>query len=356
MRSMKTGMTVAALAAFFAASFTLFTVEDAGAHGTNTNNDKHHAGDACRPWARIAKADATCLYAADKGYVAAYAGHIVAAKNHCSEYGTVIAHADVENTADSHWHLDDDGLHTHNFGVWNVRSTYCCIDVSDLCWKDQVEKHTTGDLLGEVRVVKTTASGYSASYADVSTHEARWELCNGEDSQWTDTIYCDEDPEGDAHTDPATVPLADGSPRCSLDSSCNCGDHFCTADDCEAKWDESTPATYGLIDSQGRSRNHGCAPSNDADYASTFNASIDATDGTSQSCTLTVVCGTGSKRWGPDASGVYRSTTPVKVLSFTSDVDDITSHYACTGVIYRDSCSGTAVSTEVEEIEHEVPN
>ena len=332
------------------------TVGGASADGPSCDDEfELHCTDACSNWARISKSDSTCLSAGWDNSPSASTGYGLGstfwARNECASYGDLVVQIDLKLKRDEHAHLNDSTKVSSGDIVADVRDISCCIDRSNLCWKDQVEKHTSGDREGEVRVVRVLSSSYEAGYISVATHEDRWELCNGEHSQWKDTIYCRKNPERDAHIDPATVPLADGSPRCSLDSSCNCGDHYCTATDCKSQWDSSTPVSYGLINDGGMSNIHGCAPSNDSDYSSYFSAAIDASDGTSQTCTMRVVCGVGDRR-NTYVNGAWRRETTVKWVEFTADVEDVDRYYNCAGVLYKTSCGSAVTSTHIEDITH----
>ena len=201
-------------------------------------------------------------------------------------------------------------------------------------------QHTQGDThFGKIREITVSGSSYTTNWVDVSTHEKRYQYCQSKPN----SIYCKNDPSGDAFTDP--------NPSCEVTETCNCGDHHCTANDCTSEWDGTTPATRGLFVDSRTLDTHGCAPSTDSDYGSHFSATIDATDGTSQSCTLQVVCGSsgGSNTY---ENGTWTYTRILKKVQFTADVDDIDNHYNCGGVLYEDSChSGTAVSAHIEDIE-----
>ena len=242
---MKTIALVAMLAAFLAAGL---TPDRARADGLGKFFDNYHYGGRCDRWARISTSSATCLSSEDEGYLLDLSpsntdssGYAYWAKNECSDYGTIIAHNDIGGGIDHHWHLED-GEKIRITGSWDdSRAISCCIDKSDLCWKDQVEKNASN----KVRVIILHSGSYDTGHVDVSTHEQRYNLCR-DGSPYEDTIYCEEDPEGDAHVLPAS--LAGNMNYWSVEDlrarpcgganqpTCSCDSRICDYFDCERNW------------------------------------------------------------------------------------------------------------------------
>ena len=171
-----------------------------------------------------------------------------------------------------------------------VRDITCCINHGDnLCYKDQVRKNSSN----KIRHVTVTSSGHSTSWVDVSSHSKRYNFCKSNE----DYIYCEKNPSGDAFT----VPF-------------NCGDHYCNAGDCKWHWDRS-PA--GKSDKCRETAGYG------------FEFSIDATDGTSQTCTVEVQCQTGEV---VNSHAVYQDNT------FSAQVWDFDDLHNCDGTIQVGEC------------------
>ncbi len=307
-------------------------------HGGNTGD--YHSHGKCDGINRMPKSDASCLSGGwDNNFDTATMGYSHWVRNECAAYGTVIVHHDVIDASDRHWHLED-GNRKEYISLHQTRNLYCCFDDSELCFKSQVEAGADDASDGHIKQVTVGNGLVSGTYVDVSTHYKRYRFCQAN----PDDIYCTVDPSGDAKTEPP-------GPACAEDNSCNCGDHYCTEADCTSKWDETTPATRGLFEESGDPDYHGCAPSDDSDYGSYFSATIDADDGTSQSCTLQVVCGAqgGANTY---ENGAWTYTRNLKRVQLIADVGDIYSHYNCGGVLYESSCfSGTVASTHIEDIE-----
>ena len=132
--------------------------------------------------------------------------------------------------------------------MYKIRDIACCINKSKLCFERQVE--------GEwIRHVTVSGGSWSDAWVDVRTHEKRYAFCQDN----PDDIYCEVDPEGDALVAPHPP---------------NCGDRYCTAGDCEWRWDRS-PASDSCYYSKGDTRR---------------TLSISAYDGSSQTCTIETRC------------------------------------------------------------------
>ena len=179
--------------------------------------------------------------------------------------------------------------------------------------------------------IVTSGSNWTSTWVEVSSRWKRYDFCQTNPGY----VYCTANISGDVWTMPDT-------PRCAVDGSCNCGDHFCTEDDCDAEWDNLDAIRHHDL----TTTNHGCVDSDHDRYVST----IDATNGTSQSCTITAGCGTGRliNTWD-DAGTTMTSTTVVNVVQFTADVDDIYKHFNCSGRLRTPNCAGTIVSTHLDE-------
>ena len=330
------GIALAILAAFLAA---FVAIGDARADGENAGGDDNwHIGGKCSGSHAIPHTSSTCLHAWwDNSPSAALVSTAFGAQSHCSSYGTVVAEIRLERGTNEHFHIPDADKIRGSDNYRDVDNVYCCLNHSDLCWKKQVEKNDEGEIS---HITTPSSSILTETPVDVSTHWARYRFCQAN----PDYIYCTVDPEGDANTEPE-------GPACAEDESCNCGDHYCSAADCESQWDSSTPASRGLIKEGGISDIHGCAPSNDTDYTSHFSATIDASDGTSQTCTMRVVCGVGDRR-NTYVNGAWRRETTVKWVEFTADVEDVDRYYNCAGVLYKTSCGSAVTSTHIEDITH----
>ena len=213
----------------------------------------------CDNWARITTESATCMSSGWRHQIIP-PYYETWAQNHCSDYGDILAHVDVRNEGDTHIHADDSERAYGGDTTNEPRSIKCCIDESDLCWKDQVEPVESGDLAGMVRMVTVHSGSYSAGYEYVRTHEERYHVCASEHAPYPDSIYCQVDPEGDAHTVPSSLLVnpdtasmhdlrarpcgGEGEPRCT------CGGHICDRFDCKWSFNQS-PASRTCRDMTG---------------------------------------------------------------------------------------------------------
>ena len=253
---MKTGTIVAILAAFLAVGL---GSHQANADGRQTDSDfsNYHRGGTCNQGHRIGTTWATCLHAIDEGFkwAGGLLGHAHWVRNECSEYGTVVAHVDRINYADLHWHLSNGNKHRHTGMAADIRGIYCCINDSDLCWKDQVEKNTYGMYADTVRLIQVQGSSYHMVHVNVGTHENRYRVCNS-GTWWDDTLYCSENPDGDAYILPASMqPDPNGATMEQLRArpcggegqpECSCGDHICDRFDCEWHFNRSPAMNVGV--------------------------------------------------------------------------------------------------------------
>ena len=206
-------------------------------------------GELCSSRYRISKSSATCLSAwwdnsppyqfGDWGYSSKGGG-----QNHCSQYGEVGANIDAVSTTDRHLHLTNSSKMRYH-DTFQTRDIECCINESDLCYKDQVEKHTSGQHEGKIRRVIVESSGYRTAWWNVSDFNQRYSLCK----LYPDNIYCKNDPEGDAQTIVLEdTPISELRAReCGGEDQlmCTCGDRFCDYGDCKWHWDRSAAAKSG---------------------------------------------------------------------------------------------------------------
>ncbi len=151
------------------------------------------------------------------------------------------------------------------------------MDQSDLCHKRQVEPKD-----GKIR--RYTGTGTNTEYVDVSSHLARYLYCE----EHPDDIYCEVDPKRDAFDDP--------------EIAFNCGDHYCTVDDCEENWKQ--------------------ASADESCYEERF--SISKPVGTTQTCTVNTLCEDSKGAWG-------------RVIFF-GDVSYFDNLSNCNGQLSADEC------------------
>ncbi|MCY4500189.1 MAG: hypothetical protein OXE57_01315, partial [Alphaproteobacteria bacterium] len=331
MRTTKTGILAAILAVLLGVGL---SPDRASAEHSGTAHvfDQISGNGGCKSWARIADSDSDCLSAGweHRGIPPYWEVH---ARNYCAGYGsgTLIAHVDVPNEGDEHVHATSSAKHYAGLTTNKPRSVKCCINFSDLCWKDQVEKVKSGTHAGKVRIIQLNSSSWAVSYADVTTHEARFNLCNSD--TWTDdTIYCDEDPEGDAHTLPASMqPDPDTAGKSVLrartcggsgEPACACGDNdrICDRFDCEEEFDDSSASDSCYISGSGTT-------------GSAWNFRYDETAAT---CSVERNCLLGSNSRG----GIWKRN-----VTFTGTLADMSELNDCGGVLQTADCSHAAYTS-----------
>ena len=159
----------------------------------------------CPDAVRVSLNDATCLTAswattpATDGITAGT--YAFSAENSCASYGTLHARAmfTATNAGDDDldviFVLEDSGAYSGNSLNARMTSASCCLDHSDLCYKNQVEKDSSGNITS-ITVSGTTVT---TTTVDVSTHQNRYDFCQSN----SDDVYCTNDPEGDANTAPS---------------------------------------------------------------------------------------------------------------------------------------------------------
>ena len=246
------GIALAILAAFLAA---FVAIGDARADGENAGGDDNwHIGGKCSGSHAIPHTSSTCLHAWwDNSPSAALVSTAFGAQSHCSSYGTVVAEIRLERGTNEHFHIPDADKIRGSDNYRDVDNVYCCLNHSDLCWKKQVEKNDEGKIS---HITTPSSSILTETSVDVSTHWARYQFCQAN----PDYIYCQVDPEGDAHTVPSSPPVnpdtasmhdlrarpcgGEGEPRCT------CGGHICDRFDCKWSFNQS-PASRTCRDMTG---------------------------------------------------------------------------------------------------------
>ena len=269
------------------------------------SNSEYEVGSYCPSGKRVSSTDATCLTAT---WDNSGAGTTYSVTNECSEYGNVHTRINTRGEAitDIIWNLNNTSAATVSITFGSVSSVSCCLDRSDICYRNQVEANDRD----RITVISVVNGAYNAGWQDVSTHQLRYDFCQAN----TNNIYCTNDPSGDANRDPASA-------ECGTDSTpdCNCGDHFCTVDDCNSAWDGS-PAVDTCADASWNNEN-------------SYTMTISATDGSSQTCNITVDCMTG----GVADDGVHAEWADG--LTWSASVGNFDDLRNCEGTLEDGSCA-----------------
>ena len=175
---MKSNFIIAAMAALAVSMATMLaTIGPA-----NANEAVWEPG--CNNSYRVSHRDSSCLHAwwdntpSISSGVAG--GSKVGVKSHCSQYGEIIAHVDIRDYYDYHFVLDNSNRARQNHLSEDVREVSCCMNESDLCYTQQVERR------GGPTIWVYTGSGTSMREVDVSSHQKRYEFCQDN----ADGIYC----------------------------------------------------------------------------------------------------------------------------------------------------------------------
>ena len=142
--------------------------------------------------------------------------------NKCSNYGQLIVSVDVRDADDFKVTMPTSyaNSYTGTSGQHRIDSIACCLDQSDLCYKNQVE----ADANGFITSMSVSSTMVTVTTVNVSTHQRRYDFCQANPSN----LYCTIDPEGDANTDPQ----ASGA----------CNGEACTIQDCRDGFAESHAA------------------------------------------------------------------------------------------------------------------
>ena len=188
----------------------------------------------------------------------------------------------------------------------NVNNIKCCPSKGELCHKSQVRARD-----GVIEVW----NGSSYDSVDVGTKEKRQHFCAQLENR--DGVYCRNDLSGDAMETNAY----------------NCGDHYCDAGDCRWHFEQS--------------RAYGTCRGEDGDEEPAYE--IAATDGSSQTCTVTAQC-------KEDFGAVVHSDGTVEAGAFwtekrlTANVWHLDDAVNCNGQGDRLVNEATVDSLECEEV------
>ena len=278
------------------------------ADGPTTGTDYYwHLDGGCNSQYKISHKASDCLGAwwdntphHSSGYIF---GSTFGARNFCVNYGYIKAHIDRLNSGDQHFHLDHGEKQKGHSARYDISGISCCIDKSQLCYKAQVEK----DPDGKIKVWKGTGTQFRMKSVD--THRKRFDFCK----KYRYNVYCKVNPEGDAFTAPLAY---------------NCGDHYCTADDCDAEYEKSD-----VRDPDTVWEGYGCHPST---LTNGYSSSISSTDGASQHCTIDTACRK-KEFYTPDGGGLAGRWID-NPTSITADIEDIDDLHNCDGELTVGSC------------------
>ena len=102
-------------------------------------------------------------------------------------------HVDIKNGNDWTVRLTNGSKFRFSDLALDVRSVSCCRNKSDLCYKNEVEPNSMGSI-----AIRTGGSDYTIK--SVNTHLERYEVC----TEFPDSVYCENDPEGDAFVEPVS--------------------------------------------------------------------------------------------------------------------------------------------------------
>ena len=249
----------------------------AGVMASQAGAGGYESGGACDSSDRESHRDTGCLHAwwnnSPPISTGVAGGSTMGAQNKCSDYGDITAHIDMKRWSDGQFDLDDGSKQRHKNAVADVRDISCCRNKSDLCHRREVEKNSEG----KIRV--WSGSGTTYTWVSVSKARKRQHFCR--QSEYRDGVYCRNDPDGDA---------LDGHPY-------NCGDHYCTVSDCESQFEQSN--AYSTCQEDGTVPSY----------------TISATDGSSQTCTVTATCKHGEEGLNDRGIALY---SVVKTLAADS--------------------------------------
>ena len=178
---------------------------------------------ACPPSKRLKHSDSSCIHAWwDNSPSSSCWGTKGGAQSFCSEYGKVEVNVDIKNDADFFMTFRSSSKARYHDCTNDTRQISCCKDTSDLCKKSEVEN--TG---GWIQVYDPSNNSYKSM--NVGKHKYRYNYCKDNRK----SIYCKNDPKGDAFTKPL---LCDGS--------------LCRVRDCRSGWNQSNAAISGECEFQ----------------------------------------------------------------------------------------------------------
>ncbi len=290
------------LAAIAAVTLLIVVAPEEAATGEPTWN----VASGCTESQRISDSDATCMSASySNSWSISGGGYHYSVETECGDYGTVVVHANRVDHVDYMANFTADNPESSGHASTKFRAFTCCLDQSDLCYKNQVEARSDGN----IRSITINGSTITGTFVDVSSHQKRYDFC----SENEDDIYCEVDPQGDANTDPNAECNEDTDPPC------NCGDHYCKVADCNSHWDQS-PAADTCADASWNNE-------------SAYTMTISATDGSSQTCNMTVQCMTGGVR----DDGVHAEWSDG--LTWSASVENFDDLRNCEGTLEDGSCA-----------------
>ena len=115
-----------------------------GATFADSGSGEWHAQHACAPSYRISHGNLECVSAwwdnTPPASTGVAGGSTYGAENKCSDFGDIVANIDLKNVGDRHFHLNSSSKERGRSSYHNVRDITCCVDKSDFCYKQQVEK------------------------------------------------------------------------------------------------------------------------------------------------------------------------------------------------------------------------
>ena len=214
----------------------------------------------------------------------------------CGDWGTVYGRVRTATQSVGGYEygylLEDSDKKRGNARFSDVLNIKCCPEKGELCHKSQVRA-----LNGKIKIWDDSSNEYVR--VDVSTREKRQEFCR----QYRDGVYCRNNLSGDAIS---------GNPY-------NCGNHYCTVDDCEWHYEQSRPSTHSP----------GCADADSGfdDDRQDYEMTISATDGSSQTCTLRTHCLSGNEEY---MGGSRHTYADAEISTDVWNMDDLIN---CSGTL-----------------------
>ena len=182
------------------------------ADGDGTSGQSH-AGGGCNSQYKVGHRDSDCLHGwwdnTPPASTGVSGGSTYGTQNECSEYGDIKSHVDMLNTNDMHFHNDDGGKKRGRRGYNDVSGISCCINESDLCYKQQVKKK-------QGNILVWSGDDTDMDEVNVISHTRRYLYCN----QYPDSIYCENDLDGDAFIAPSLLCGPHGNKRECRASDC----------------------------------------------------------------------------------------------------------------------------------------
>ena len=167
---------------------------------------------ACNNSYRVSHGDSDCLHAWwDNSPSSSCWGTKGGAQSFCSKYGDIQVKVDIVLRADFNVRLRSSSKWRYQNCEVDTRQISCCLDQSDLCHKNQVEAENGW-------IAHYVSSNNTFSSRNVSSHKLRYQYCE----EHPGSVYCENDPEGDAFTEPLL-----------------CSGNKCVIGDCWSGWNQS---------------------------------------------------------------------------------------------------------------------